>query len=156
MCSNFGGSVENMAVDTGILLVEDNPDEALLTLRALRGHTIATAVELAHDGVEALQYIFPTGPRSEVNLPRFIILDLKLPRLDGFDVIRRLRSDPRTRMLPVVVFSSSAQDRDIGCCYEMGVNGYVAKPICAEDYYAAVGSILRYWMDHKQDPALRT
>lgn len=145
-----------MVADNGILLVEDNPDEVILTLRALRGHRVETPVEVVHDGVEALNYIFPSGSRSAAHLPRFVILDLKLPRLDGFDVIRRLRADPRTRLLPLVVFSSSAQDCDVGCCYEMGVNGYVAKPIGAEHYYAAVGSILSYWMEHNQDPYLRT
>jgi len=144
-----------MDVDNGILLVEDNPDEAILTLRALHGHNIDTAVEVVHDGVEALHYVFPQGPQAAANLPRFVILDLKLPRLDGFDVIRRLRADPRTRLLPLVVFSSSAEDRDVGKCYEMGVNGYVAKPVCAEHYHAAVGSILGYWMDHNQDPYRR-
>jgi two-component system response regulator len=144
-----------MVAGNGILLVEDNPDEAILTLRALRGHRIDMPVEVVHDGVEAMNHIIPSGSRSAANLPRFVILDLKLPRLDGFDVIRRLRADPRTRLLPLVVFSSSTEERDVGCCYEMGVNGYVAKPVGADRYHAAVGSILNYWLDQNQDPYRR-
>ncbi len=105
-----------MAIDKAILLVEDNPDEEALTLRAIRKNRINAAVNVAHDGVEALNYIFPAGGKPEAAMPWFVILDLKLPRVDGFDVIERLRSDPRTRLLPIVVFSSSTEGRGINRC----------------------------------------
>ncbi len=139
-------------MDKVILLVEDNPDEQVLTLRALRGHGVDATIEVASDGVEALQHIFVPGMPV---LPRFVILDLKLPRVDGFQVIDRLRGDPRTRLLPIVVFSSSAEDRDVARCYEMGVNGYVSKPVHPAHYYEAVGAILNYWMGCNEDPYRR-
>ena len=134
--------------------MEDNPDEQLLMLRALRGHGVA-AIKVADDGVLALQHIFGAQDSATPVLPGFVILDLKLPRLDGFEVIGRLRADARTRPLPIVVFSSSAEDGDVRRSYEMGANGYVSKPVGAERYYTAVGAILSYWMDYNQDPYRR-
>ncbi len=144
-----------MAIDKAILLVEDNPDEEALTLRAIRKNRINAAVNVAHDGVEALNYIFPAGDRTEAAVPWFVILDLKLPRVDGFDVIERLRADPRTRLLPIVVFSSSTEGRDINRCYELGANGYIAKPVAAEPYQEAVELLVHYWFRLSQDPYLR-
>ena len=144
-----------MATDKAILLVEDNPDEEALTLRAIRKHRINAAVTVAHDGVEALNTIFPPAGQEEAVMPWFVILDLKLPRVDGFDVIARLRADPRTRLLPIVIFTSSTEARDIRRCYELGANGYVAKPVAAEPYQEAVGLMTHYWFRLSQDPYLR-
>jgi len=144
-----------MVVDTGILLVEDNPDEETLTLRALQRHKVSAPVLVAHDGVEALEYFFADGPNQDPPLPRFVILDLKLPRVDGFDVIARLRAEQRTRLLPVVVFSSSAEGQDVIRCYQLGANGYVVKPVAADKYQEAVWNVVQYWLHHNVDPHLR-
>jgi len=143
-----------MATDKAILLVEDNPDEETLTLRALRRHEVNASVVIAHDGVEALEYFYSTQGDGGQFLPRFVILDLKLPRVDGFDVIARLRADQRTRLLPVVVFSSSSEIRDVNRCYQLGVNGYVVKPVAAEKYQEAVSHLAHYWFNLNQNPCM--
>lgn len=144
-----------MGAEKSILLVEDDPDEESLTLRALRQPEVNAEVAVVRDGAEALQYL--CGPESvrAPSLPRLVVLDLKLPRVDGFDVISALRSDQRTRLLPVVVFSSSSNEEDVHRCYALGANGYVSKPAAAEQYRQAVARLARYWLSINQDPYLR-
>jgi two-component system response regulator len=135
--------------DKSILLVEDNPDDELLALRALRKNGIAGDVVVAHDGVEALDYLFATGDHAGRNtcvLPRLILLDLNLPRLDGLEVLRRLRSDERTRLLPVVILSSSGEQKDVRDGYGFGANSYVRKPVNFEQFVRAVEQLKSYWL----------
>jgi CheY-like chemotaxis protein len=144
-----------MAVEKIILLVEDNPDEETLTLRAMQRHKGNASVAIARDGVEALEYLFAADGRVEARMPRFVILDLKLPRVDGFDVIARVRADPRTLPLPVVVFSSSSEGQDVRRCNQLGANSYVVKPVAAEQYQEAVSRMVQYWLNLNLDPYLR-
>jgi two-component system response regulator len=132
-----------MAVVEGaeILLVEDSEDDAELTMRAIRSNRIANRIELARDGVEAMAYLGADRP-----LPRMVLLDLKLPRLNGLEVLRRIRADARTRLLPVVVLTSSREEPDIATAYELGVNSYIVKPVEFEDFVKAVTSAGLYWM----------
>jgi len=126
-----------------ILLVEDNPRDAELTLRAFRKHNLANSVSVAHDGVEALDILFdPDGTER----PRVILLDLKLPKLDGLEVLRRLKSDDRTRSIPVVVVTSSNQDPDIKTAYELGANSYVVKPVDFESFMKTMSELGFYWL----------
>ena len=126
-----------------ILLVEDNPRDAELTLRAFRKHNLANSVSVAHDGVEALDILFdPDGTER----PRVILLDLKLPKLDGLEVLRRLKSDDRTRSIPIVVVTSSNQDPDIKTAYELGANSYVVKPVDFESFMKTMSELGFYWL----------
>ena len=139
--------VESDFVD--ILLVEDNPDDIDLTLRALRKHRLANQIQVARDGVEALEFIFGTGERPAHNLqngPQVILLDLKLPRMDGHEVLRRLKADPRTMSLPVVVLTSSHEECDLVQSYNLGVNSYIVKPVDFEQFVEAVRSLGLYWL----------
>ena len=132
-----------------ILLVEDNPRDAELTLRAFRKHNLANSVSVAHDGVEALDILFdPDGAER----PRVILLDLKLPKLDGLEVLRRLKSDDRTRSIPVVVVTSSNQDPDIKTAYELGANSYVVKPVDFESFMKTMSELGFYWLAVNQVP----
>ena len=144
-----------MAVNNAILLVEDNADDEVLMLRAMHGRVVGASVTVARDGVEALEYLFTADDQGDARMPRVVILDLKLPRIDGFDVIARLRGDPRTQPLPVVVFSSSSEREDVRRCAELGANSYVVKPVVAEQYKQTVWSMLRYWLNLNQTPDLR-
>ena len=144
-----------MAVEKVILLVEDNPDEEMLTLRAMQRYKGNASVAVARDGVEALEYLFAADGQVEARMPRFVILDLNLPRVDGFDVIARLRADPRTLPLPVVVFSSSSERQDVRRCNHLGANSYVVKPVAAEQYREAVSRMVQYWLNLNLDPYLR-
>ena len=138
-----------------ILLVEDNPDDELLTLRALKKTGVKNEVVVAHDGVEALDYLFASGPHSGRNpavMPQLILLDLKLPKLDGLEVLRRLRSDERTRLLPVVILSSSREHQDMLDGYSLGANSYVRKPVNFEQFVMAVELLRRYWLVLNEDP----
>jgi two-component system, response regulator len=132
-----------MAVVEGveILLVEDSDDDAELTIRAIKNNKIANRIELVRDGVEALAYL--EGDRA---LPRLILLDLKLPRMNGLDVLRSIRSKPRTRLLPVVVLTSSREEPDIARAYELGVNSYIVKPVEFEGFVKAVTDAGLYWL----------
>src|SRR5262245_51579338 len=115
-----------------ILLVEDNPDDEALTLRALKKNKIANSVEVARDGVEAVDFLFGTGAHTGRNvndLPQIVLLDLKLPKLDGFEVLRRIRADERTTLLPVVILTSSKEESDVVQGYRDGCNSYVRKPV---------------------------
>lgn len=115
-----------------ILLVEDNPDDEMLTLRALRKNNIGNEVIVVRDGVEALDFLFSTGTyadRDPNNLPEVILLDLRLPKVDGLEVLRRIRADERTRLLPVIILTSSNADRDLVAGYAYGANSYIRKPV---------------------------
>lgn len=136
-----------------ILLVEDNPDDEELTMRALR--KIANEVVVARDGSEALEFIFGTGRhagREVERLPAVILLDLKLPKLSGLDVLQRLRADPRTRLVPVVVLTSSSEDEDMLRSYRFGANSYVRKPVEFGAFANAVTQLGVYWMLLNESP----
>ncbi len=138
-----------------ILLVEDNPDDQLLTLRALKKTGVKNEVVVAHDGVEALDYVFASGPhsgRDPAVMPQLILLDLKLPRVGGLEVLKRLRSDERTRRLPVVILTSSREQRDMLDGYGLGANSYVRKPVDFEQFVSAVELLWRYWLVLNEDP----
>src|SRR2546429_788787 len=123
-----------------ILLVEDNPDDEALTVRALKKNNIKNEVVVAHDGVEALDYLFATGKHAgrEALLPQIVLLDLKLPKVDGLEVLRRLRADERTQHVPVVVLTTSKEDRDLVASYSLGANSYVRKPVDFAEFSEAV------------------
>jgi two-component system response regulator len=132
-----------------ILLVEDNPDDEALTLRALRKNNIANEVVVARDGAEALDYLFGTGAfagREAGDKPQVILLDLKLPKVDGLEVLRRIRADDRTKLLPVVVLTSSTEDRDLVESYKHGANSYVRKPVDFQKFVEAVRQLGLYWL----------
>ena len=135
--------------DKIILLVEDNPDDELLTLRALRKNNVLNKVVVARDGVEELDYLFGTGEyagRDTAVMPQLILLDLKLPKIDGLEVLRRLRSDERTRLLPVVILTSSREQQDMLDGYGLGANSYVRKPVNFEQFVQAVEQLKLYWL----------
>jgi two-component system, response regulator len=135
--------------DVEILLVEDNPYDAELTLRALKKHNIANQIVHVKDGAEALDFIFATGAYSHrkiENVPRVVLLDLKLPKVDGIEVLRAMKSDDRTKQIPVVVLTSSAEDRDRVETYKLGVNSYIVKPVEFENFIKAVSEVGFYWL----------
>ena len=132
-----------------ILLVEDNPDDEELTLRALNRNLIANDVVVAHDGEEALDFIFGRGAwagRDPSDLPALILLDLNLPVLDGLGVLRQIRADERTRRAPVVILTSSSEHRDLVRSYDLGANSYVRKPVEFEEFVEAVRQLGVYWL----------
>ncbi|MDP9479398.1 MAG: response regulator [Actinomycetota bacterium] len=143
--------------DKAILLVEDNSDDELLALRALRKNGIAGDVVVVRDGIEALDYLFATGGhagRDASVVPRVILLDLKLPKIGGLEVLRRLRSDERTRLVPVVILSSSGEQRDMREGYGLGANSYVRKPVNFEHFVRAVEQLKSYWLVLNEAPPL--
>ncbi len=131
-----------------ILLVEDNPDDVDLTVRAFRKANISNEVVVARDGVEALDYLFGTGAHAgkRIEVPQVVLLDLKLPRVDGMEVLQRIRSDPRTRFLPVVVLTSSREEQDLVRSYELGVSSYVRKPVDFNQFMDAARQLGLYWL----------
>jgi two-component system, response regulator len=132
-----------------ILLVEDNPRDEALTLRALRKSNIANDVVVARDGVEALEYLFGEGAhagRDTDEMPQLVLLDLKLPKVDGLQVLQRIRSDERTRRLPVVIFTSSGEEEDLIKSYDLGANSYVRKPVEFEQFMDATRQLGLYWL----------
>jgi len=132
-----------------ILLVEDNPDDEELTLLSLRKHDLASNIVVVRDGVEALDYLFAEGQhagRDASRVPSVVLLDLKLPRLDGLGVLKRMREDHRTRNVPVVVLTSSSQDADILTSYQLGANSYVRKPVEFDELTETVSRVGQYWM----------
>jgi len=144
--------------DKIILLVEDDPDDVELTLRALRKNNITNKVELARDGAEALDYLFGAGAysgRDTSLMPAVILLDLKLPKIDGFEVLRKLRADDRTKLLPVVILTSSKEEQDIVNGYSHGCNSYVRKPVDFAQFSEAVRQLGLYWLLLNESPATR-
>ncbi|HEU4848228.1 MAG TPA: response regulator [Rubrobacteraceae bacterium] len=141
--------------DKIILLVEDNPDDELLTMRALRKNNVLNKVVVARDGVEALDYLFGTGRysgRDTAVMPQLILLDLKLPKIDGLEVLKRLRADERTRLLPVVILTSSREEQDMLDGYGFGANSYVRKPVNFEQFVQAVEQLKLYWLILNEAP----
>ncbi len=141
--------------DKVILLVEDNPDDEALTLRALKRGGVINEVVVARDGAEALDYLFGAGKfagRDLSSTPAVVLLDLKLPKLDGADVLQRMRQDERTRFVPVVVLTSSSEDEDVLKSYRYGANSYVRKPVAFADFTSAIGQLGLYWVLLNQAP----
>jgi two-component system, response regulator len=132
-----------------ILLVEDNPDDEALTLRALKKHNVGNKVFVVHDGVEALDFLFCTGAyadRDPHDTPQVILLDIKLPKVDGLEVLRRLRADERTSLLPVVILTSSNEEQDLITGYKYGANSYVRKPVDFNQFADAIRQLGLYWL----------
>lgn len=141
--------------DKVILLVEDNPDDELLTLDALAANRIGNKVVVARNGVEALDYVFGSGEwegRDVSDLPAVVLLDLNLPKIDGLEVLRRVRADERTLMLPVVILTSSNEDEDRLKGYSLGANSYVRKPVDFDEFVKAAGQLGLYWLLLNQTP----
>jgi CheY-like chemotaxis protein len=141
--------------DKTILLVEDNPDDELLTLRALKKNNVFNRVVVARDGAQALDYLFGEGAyegRDVSDIPRVVLLDLKLPKVDGLEVLRRLRADERTRLLPVVILTSSREQQDLLDGYGYGANSYVRKPVDFAQFSRAVEQLELYWLVLNESP----
>ncbi len=136
-----------------VLLVEDNPDDMELTLRALRRHGLEHPVHVTRDGAEAVSYLLGDSPGTSRPLPKVVLLDLKLPKVGGFEVLSRIRADERTRRLPVVVISSSREEPDIREAYRLGASSYIVKPVEFEEFVRSVGIVGVYWLTLNQPPA---
>lgn len=140
-----------------ILLVEDNPDDEILTLRAFRNQNIINEVVVARDGAEALDHLFCKGKyadRDPCLLPQVILLDLKLPKLDGLEVLGEIKSDERTKLLPVVILTSSKEEKDMVSCYKLGANSYVRKPIDFMEFSEAIKQLGLYWLILNENPLI--
>jgi two-component system, response regulator len=136
-----------MTPQAAILLVENDPKEEALTLRALKKGNIANNVVVAHDGAEALAYLFAPAPDGSRNtLPQLVLLDLKLPEIDGYEVLKRIRSDPRTQLLPIVILTNSVEDKDRLEGYRLGANSYVRKPVVFGEFVEAARVLGLYWL----------
>ena len=141
-----------------LLLVEDNPQDLELALRALRKANLTNSIHVARDGAEALDFIFCEGAhtaRTMENGPKVILLDLKLPKVDGLEVLKRIKSDPRTRMIPVVMLTSSKEQNDVVESYQLGINSYIVKPVNFESFAAAVSQLGFYWLLLNEPPAMK-
>jgi len=139
-----------------ILLVEDNPNDVELTLRALKRHNLANKVCVVKDGAEALDYIFSVGDYADRDInqpPKVILLDLKLPKVDGLEVLRQIKSDERTKTIPVVVLTSSREEQDMIESYKLGVNSYIVKPVDFDKFLDSVGKLGLYWMLLNEQPS---
>jgi two-component system, response regulator len=144
-------------VNRTILLVEDNPDDEALTLRAVRKH-MPHGIAVARDGAEALEFLFGTGRHADRDLstpPLLVLLDLKLPKVNGLEVLRRMREDARTRPIPVVVFTSSTEEQDILDCYRLGANSYIRKPVDYVQFCDDLKQVMTYWLCVNQLPPQR-
>ena len=142
-----------------VLLVEDNPTDAELTIRALKKRNMGNKLVWVKDGAEALEFIFATGAYSErqmKNGPKVILLDLHLPKVDGIEVLRRIKSDERTKVIPVVVLTSSKESRDVAECYQFGVNSYICKPVEFDDFAKTVSELGFYWLLVNHPPIATT
>jgi two-component system response regulator len=142
-----------------ILLVEDNPDDVVLTLRAFKKNNIANEVVVVGDGLEALDYLFGTGKHKErdmSNMPAMILLDLKLPKMDGLKVLERMRANERTKLLPVVILTSSKEEQDIIGSYSLGANSYIRKPVDFDKFVDAVRHLELYWLVLNELPPLHS
>ncbi|WP_395740530.1 response regulator [Prosthecobacter sp.] len=140
-----------------ILLVEDSLEDLELTLRALRNSNLGNHIQIARDGAEALDFIFCEGPhagRRIEDIPKLILLDLKLPKVDGLEVLERIKGDPRTRQIPVVMLTSSKEQTDVVKSYQLGVNSYIVKPVNFEGFTAAVQELGMYWLLINQPPKM--
>jgi two-component system response regulator len=138
-----------------ILLVEDNPDDVTLTLRAFKQHNLHSEVVVARDGLEALDYLFGMGAHADRdvgNMPQLVLLDLKLPKIDGMDVLRRVRADKRTCLLPIVILTSSREEQDLIDSYTFGANSYLCKPVDFEQFVEAVRQLDLYWLVLNETP----
>jgi two-component system response regulator len=141
--------------DKIILLVEDNPDDEALTVRALKKHNVVNKIVVARDGVEALDYLFGTGAHAGRDMdvmPQVVLLDLKLPKLDGLEVLKRIRADPRTELLPVIILTSSKEEQDLINGYKRGANSYVRKPVDFEQFTKAIHQLKLYWLVVNEPP----
>ena len=139
-----------------ILLVEDNPNDEELTLYALKRNNITNHIQVVRDGAEALEYLFCTGAYAHCQInkpPKVVLLDLKLPKVDGLEVLERIKTDERTRSIPVVMLTSSQEERDIVESYQLGVNSYIVKPVDFEQFIEAVRQLGLYWMLLNQTPS---
>lgn len=148
-------SVTEQVGEIEILLVEDDPNDAELTQRALKKHGLANKLHLVKDGEEALEFLFGTGAyagRPHDANPKVILLDLKLPKVDGLEVLKRIKADGRTRMIPVVILTSSKERRDVATSYGLGVNSYITKPVEFEQFVKAVSEMGLYWLLLNQPP----
>jgi len=140
-----------------ILLVEDNPDDVELALHALRKHKLANTIVVVRDGAEALDFLFGTGAyagRKANAIPRVVLVDLKLPKVDGIEVLRRIKGDPRTRLIPVVVLTSSQEESDLVESYRLGANSYIVKPVDFEQFTETVRQLGLYWLLLNQPPVI--
>ena len=135
-----------------ILLVEDNSDDADLTLRALRTSRISGNVVITRDGVEALEYLFGPGNQAGRAMPACLLLDLKLPKLDGLEVLRQLRADPRTRLIPIIILTSSSEPKDIRAAYHLGANSYICKPVTNSLFTDVLRQVGHYWLNINEAP----
>jgi two-component system response regulator len=135
-----------------VLLVEDNEDDVKLALHALQSNGVDEAIHVVGDGVEALDFLFgeQAGGQGPANLPRLVLLDLKLPRLNGLEVLKKIKADPRTREVPVVMLTASGEEKDLVESYHLGVNGYIVKPVDFEQFQKAMGSVARFWLHVNQ------
>jgi two-component system, response regulator len=141
-----------------ILLVEDNPDDEALTLRAFKKSNILNEVVVARDGVEALDFLFATGTYSDRDaniMPQIVLLDIKLPKIDGLEVLRRLRADERTQMLPVIILTSSKEEQDLINGYKFGCNSYIRKPVDFSQFSESIQQLGLYWLVLNETPSRR-
>jgi two-component system response regulator len=149
--------MDNEVKEVEILLVEDNPTDAELAIRALKKSNLANKLVWVKDGAEALDFIFATGTyatRSVENGPQVILLDLRLPKVDGMEVLRRVKNDARTRAIPVVVLTSSKEDRDVAESYKLGVNSYISKPVEFDEFAKTVAELGLYWLLVNRPPCM--
>jgi two-component system response regulator len=143
--------------ETEILLVEDNPTDLELALRVFKKHQLAHRIEVARDGAEALDFLFGTGAyadRGSIQIPKVILLDLKLPKIGGLEVLRRIKGDPRTRTIPVVVLTSSREEKDLVESYQLGVNSYIVKPVDFDQFSNCLRDIGMYWLLSNAPPKI--